>query len=404
MTPTAVAKRVEHIAAVRADEGANPAAIERALVSEREVRAWLDASNAELVGRLTPKVSIPEASIAESSRCSGRDAMRSRERAETLEQTPGLAGALDDGAVTVGHVDAVTRGSKKLDGDQQVALFERVDLLVGLAANSTPERFARRVDLEVKNLQRGDGMGRLERQRRAVRTRTWTDDDGMWNVHGRFDPVTALKLKPRLDEAIEALFAEKTLELAPDDPFEKQRFLAGHALAHLMSRTGSGARPGRPQALVVIDADAQGEPGPAAQLSIPVEPPTRVLAELVGQADASAVVVRNGVVLHAPGELDLGRTTRLANRAQRRALRGLYSTCAIPGCGVGFDRCKIHHVLWWRHCGRTDLDNLLPVCPVHHAKIHDAAWVVALGPNRELTLRLPDGTIRNTGPPTIRAA
>ena len=53
--------------------------------------------------------------------------------------------------------------------------------------------------------------------------------------------------------------------------------------------------------------------------------PQRVLAELAGDADVTAVVVRNGVVLHAPGELNLGRMTRLANRAQRRALRGLYS-------------------------------------------------------------------------------
>ncbi len=91
-----------------------------------------------------------------------------------------------------------------------------------------------------------------------------------------------------------------------------------------------------------------------------VEVPTRVLAELADTADLHAVIVRNGVVLHAPGELTLGRTTRLANRAQRRALRGLYRCCAIPGCSVAYDRCKLHHIIWWRHGGRTDLDNLLP--------------------------------------------
>jgi hypothetical protein len=116
------------------------------------------------------------------------------------------------------------------------------------------------------------------------------------------------------------------------------------------------------------------------------------------------VVVRNGVVLHAPGNLNLGRSTRLANRAQRRALRGLYATCAIPGCTTHYDRCKLHHVIWWRHGGRTDLDNLLPVCSRHHHKIHDSGWVVELGPNRQLTIRYPDGTVQSTGPPTIRAA
>ncbi|MEM9746442.1 MAG: HNH endonuclease signature motif containing protein, partial [Actinomycetota bacterium] len=90
--------------------------------------------------------------------------------------------------------------------------------------------------------------------------------------------------------------------------------------------------------------------------------------------------------------------------AQRRALRGLYSTCAIPGCGVHSDRCKLHHIIWWRHGGHTDLDNLLPVCARHHTKIHDHGWIVELGPHRQLTLRLPDGTIHNTGPPSRRAA
>ena len=126
--------------------------------------------------------------------------------------------------------------------------------------------------------------------------------------------------------------------------------------------------------------------------------------ELADDADVRTVIVRNGIVLHAPGNLDLGRTTRLANRAQRRALRGLYATCGIAGCHVHYDRCKLHHVIWWRHGGRTDLDNLLPVCVRHHHKIHDSGWELTMGPNRELTVRYPDGTTQTTGPPTIRAA
>ncbi len=124
----------------------------------------------------------------------------------------------------------------------------------------------------------------------------------------------------------------------------------------------------------MIDADAAGRTGPVAEFSIPVEIPARVLATLAGDADIHTVVVRNGIVLYAPGELNLGRTTRLANRAQRRALRGLYRHCAIPGCSVAYDRCKLHHIIWWRNQGRTDLDNLLPVCSIHHAKIHHDGW------------------------------
>ena len=50
----------------------------------------------------------------------------------------------------------------------------------------------------------------------------------------------------------------------------------------------------------MIDADAAGQTGPVGEFSIPVEIPARVLATLAGDADIHAVVVRNGIVLHAP--------------------------------------------------------------------------------------------------------
>jgi predicted restriction endonuclease len=71
---------------------------------------------------------------------------------------------------------------------------------------------------------------------------------------------------------------------------------------------------------------------------------------------------------------------------------------------VRFDHCKIHHIRWWRNGGRTDLDNLLPVCFRHHDAIHHQGWVVELGPDRVLTLTLPNGEVMTTGPPTRRAA
>jgi hypothetical protein len=279
-----------------------------------------------------------------------------------------------------------------------------LDSLVSVASTATIEQWRRRVRAEVRRLQTDHGEDRLERQRRNVRLGMWTDGEGMWNLRGRFDPATGVGLSARIDRMIETLFASSVPEGCPTDPIELQRFLAAHALARLVEGDGRAGAQGRPEVVVVVDADAPDVPGPVAEWAIPVELPPRIIAELAGDAAVTGVVVRNGVVLHAPGTLDLGRTTRLANRAQRRALRGLYRGCAIPGCTVGFDRCKLHHVIWWRHGGRTDLDNLLPVCTRHHGRIHNDGWVVELGPRRELTLRLPDGTIHNTGPPIRRAA
>ena len=306
---------------------------------------------------------------------------------------------MGDGAITAGHIDAVTRTSKRLDPDKRDALFGRADALANVAAAATVDEFAKRLELEAKRLDDIDGEERLERQRRATRARSWVDGEGMWNLTARLDPLTGVKIAARLDATAEAVFAEHVPEGCPQDPIEKQRYLLAQAVSRLLTDTNIGTRPGRAEFVAVIDADAPHQQGPGVEFAIPVEIPARVIADLAGDADISCVVVRNGVVLYAPGELDLGRTTRLANRAQRRALRGLYRCCAIPGCTVAYERCKLHHVIWWRNDGRTDLDNLLPVCSVHHAKIHHDDWHIELGPNRELTLRLPDGSVHTTGPP-----
>ncbi len=404
MEITAVHERVGRIGAVRADDAAGRGECESALVDLRGLRAWVDASEAELARRLAALVSFPEQAIAETSKGSLGQASTVIERAATLHAVPSIATALDRGAVTAGHVDAITRAGKTLDAAQRDELFDRVDALVNVAEHATQAEFARRVRDEARRLQSADGMDLLERQRRATTLRTWVDLEGMWNVKGRFDPLTGVKLDARLGESLEALFATSTPDTCPTDPLAKQDHLRALAIAELILNGGTGSKPGRSEFVVVVDADAPATNGPQAEFSIPVEIPWRVLSDLAGDADIHTVVVRNGVVLHAPGTLDLGRTTRLASRAQRRALRGLYATCGIPGCGVHYDRCKLHHVIWWRHGGRTDLDNLLPVCVRHHHKIHDADWTITLGPNRQLTIHYPDGTVQSTGPPTIRAA
>jgi hypothetical protein len=71
----------------------------------------------------------------------------------------------------------------------------------------------------------------------------------------------------------------------------------------------------------------------------------------------------------------------------------------VPGCEVGFDRCTIHHIIWWRNGGRTDLHNLIPLCGRHHHLVHDCGWELRLGHHRELTVTTPTGRVMTTGPP-----
>lgn len=427
MTPAEVGERVERIVAARRSTVGSRDELADALRATEQSISWLEAQRAGLIRQLSQVDSFPEKTIADTSRCGLGRAHTTKERADTLGDAPTLADALEEGAITVGHVDAVTRGGKRLDNaDQRAEFIDRVGSLANVAAADTIEQFSKRLDLEIKKIQRDDGEDRLTRQRKATRLSSWVDVEGMWNLRGRFDPVTGVKLSAKLDQAVEALFAQRTPEHCPKDPIEKQRFLEAHALTHLLNQGGAGAtKPGRPEFVVVIDTSPDPTEGagtavdlatcvgaaasgpssdPSVEFAIPVEIPPRILAEIAGDADVHAVVVCKGVVLHAPGRVDLGRSTRLANRHQRRALRALYRCCSVPGCSVPFDRLKIHHVVWWRHGGHTDLENLLPVCSKHHSAIHNDGWIVTLGPNRQLDITLPDGRVMATGPPRRSAA
>ena len=414
-------ERVERISATRADPCAERGDLEGLLRDVTALRGWLASAEADATHRLAEMVTFPEAAIADNTRESFAKAAKTIERAKTLDAAPDLASKLDDGTITSGHVAAVTRAAGGLEARQRDELIERCDQLSHIAEHASVEQWNKRVRDLARNVQRADGMDRYERQRRATTCSTWVDGEGMWNLRATFDPLTGVGLAAKLDRELEALFAEAVPEWCPTDRRAKQDHMRALALARLLEGSATSGRSGRAEYVTVIDvtgapatepADATaaaglaGEPDWEVTWPIPIEVPHRVLVELMGAADAgvSVVIVRNGIVLYAPGELDLGRTTRLANRAQRRALRGLYSTCGIPGCRVSFDRCKLHHVIWWRHGGATDLANLLPVCSIHHGKIHHDNWLVTLGPNRELTVTLPDGSVMATGPPNRRAA
>ena len=194
------------------------ASIRAALVAAREVEGWVHARVAQLVRALSEVESFPEATIAETARCSVGRASGTRERAATLAATPGLAEALGAGSITAGHVDAVTRAAKGVAAARRGELLERVDGLRDVAEAATVEQFRRRIEREAAALRADDGEDRLARQRRSVRLSTWIDAEGMWNLRGRFDPVLGVRLSARLDATVEASFAERTPDGCPDDP------------------------------------------------------------------------------------------------------------------------------------------------------------------------------------------
>lgn len=74
--------------------------------------------------------------------------------------------------------------------------------------------------------------------------------------------------------------------------------------------------------------------------------------------------------------LDFGRDRRLFSLAQKRALIERDGGCA--GCGAPPGRTKTHHIQWWSHGGRTDLDNGVLLCDSCHHLIHDQGWDIRI--------------------------
>ena len=371
----------------------------------RRLKSWVEGREVAFAQQFARVSSFPEKSLAQAGNTSLSNGGKLLKRAETAETVPAFGTSLGEGRVSGEHVDVLTRTLRDLQPAARGKLVEQGDRLVKLAEQTTPDEFRHNVREEARRLERdGDGLERLERQRRAIRCNSWTDKKtgmGRWSV--TLDPARWAALETRLDAQIEAMFHDAHPEGCPTDLFERQSFLRAHALLALLN--GEGARVGRPELIVVEDfVNPLPDGRPRLDWGVDVDLPDAFLETVRSRANVYSITVRNGVVIEAPGVLNQGRTTRLANRAQRRALRGLYATCAIPGCRVRYSRTKLHHVIWWRHNGRTDLANLLPVCEQHHQKIHHNGWIVTLGTNRELTISLPDGQVMTTGPPQRSAA
>src|ERR671911_377769 len=106
---------------------------------------------------------------------------------------------------------------------------------------------------------------------------------------------------------------------------------------------------------------------------------------------------------HHDQPLDLGRSQRLVNRAQRRALRFRDGHgCAFPGCSAL--HVDAHHITFWADGGPTDLDNLVLLCPPHHRLLHEGGYTAALVDNHPRFYR-PDHTpIRPPDPPPTTPA
>ena len=99
--------------------------------------------------------------------------------------------------------------------------------------------------------------------------------------------------------------------------------------------------------------------------------------------------------LRGPSQiLDVGRTSRTATLAIRKALAARDKGCVMPGCDRPPSRCEAHHVIHWADGGVTALHNMVLLCAFHHHYVHEHKWRIRVH---------PDGTVTVTPPPAQAA-
>ena len=404
------------------------AAVEQAYDSVDRLISWAEAQRLRLIGALREAGRSPVELLDGTSAHGSMAALsRAERRADTAESFPGLLGSLSVGDISVAHLDRLGDALRRLLPHERDLLAADHARMLAVACSGSAGQFGRFLSREVTRFERlrpaprpsdaasdpsGDDRAgtdpaeaRFAAQQAGIRLTSHIDRDTGMTIHRlALDPLRSLSFERRLAAMVELLHHGPPIEGCPADPLERQAFLRAHALLLMIEGQGRRGTSGA-EIIVVVDHTAPDEV-PDVDWGRPADIPTRVLHDLLDEPTTRVheVVVRNGVVISAPGALDLGRTTRLASRAQRRALRALYRGCGMPGCDVTFDRCTIHHVVWWRHGGPTDLGNLLPVCNRHHHLVHDRGWLLQLGPNRQLTVTTPSGRVMTTGPPRRWAA
>jgi hypothetical protein len=101
--------------------------------------------------------------------------------------------------------------------------------------------------------------------------------------------------------------------------------------------------------------------------------PVCELMHLLGDAEIVTVAFDK-----ARAVLCLGRTQRLASRAQRRALAARDGGCCFPGCTRPPSWTQAHHVTPWALGGRTDVDEMCLLCHFHHREFERLGWEIRM--------------------------
>jgi uncharacterized protein DUF222 len=214
----------------------------------------------------------------------------------------------------------------------------------------------------------------LEKEERDAAAATWLTvwDDGHGKLHGKFTIDSALS-GAMFKKALFAIASPK--HQASKGPLGERRPTAerlGQAFTEYIQRYPTKRLPkaGGLNATVVVLTELDTLMGKlkAARLDT---------SETISPGAARQLACEAGIipaVLDGKSQvLDLGRKKRYATEAQRIAKPiETHNRCEVDGCD--HPAGHLHHRTRWADGGRTDLADLVAICPWHHHRAHDQSY------------------------------
>ena len=299
----------------------------------------------------------PVAWLAHRAPLTRQDASSLVRSARHVARHEATAKALDAGDVTASHVEVAARAVKHredLYAEHETVLLDAARSLDPSAFRSAMAHWRRCADAV-------DDHDRAAKEITGSYLDIVATFEGVGHLDGRLDAVSTATLIRVLDR------------MEPLDGFDgvtAPRTLAQRR-ADALVRLASGERPPAVHIDITVDVDTlAGRP----HLDL-----THGCCEITGYGPVSPAVARMlacdaaiGRVLMRGGSevLDVGRQTRMLNRAQRRALNIRDGGCVEPGCTAPAVWCDAHHIVHWIAHGPTELTNLELRCRRHHILQH----------------------------------
>ncbi|WP_179714456.1 HNH endonuclease signature motif containing protein [Nocardioides lianchengensis] len=326
------------------------------------------------------------------------DCARELRLALALADRPVLAAAVREGAVNLDQAHVIADALAALPGDVDAEVVDRAEVaLVGYAADFDPtdlHRLGKRIlDVvapEIAEAVEARHLADLEASaRQRMRLGLRACGDGTTRISGLIPDASAARLatylhaftNPRRDA--DPSVVEERAPKAGEPPHHRTPYgrQAAAAFCQLLEAVDPDRLPlhgGDATTLVVtmtldslrseIGTATLGNPGPG-------DSHDRITAGEARRLACTANLVP--AVLGGKSEiLDLGRSQRLYNRSQRRAMGLRDRECRAEGCHVPAPWCEAHHLTPWSRGGRTDLDDGVLLCSRHHHHVHDVGYEV----------------------------